>query len=519
MSSQFLDNSHPDRVPVLVVGAGPTGLLLALELARRNIAVRILEAAREPLVASRAKGLQPRTLEIFDDLGLIDQIREDGGEFPRWRSYDGGRFLWEKPIWELLGRGRPVVTPGRPYPASWMIPQWRTEDILREALADLHVAVEYGMEFLWSEEDSRGVTAMVRGAAGEEEIRCRYLVGADGASSAVRRALGIAYPGEPSQTEAYIIADVKADALEPGYWMNWVPDGDQARRLSMCSLPHSDYFQFVAPVPPDQPLPELSLAGLQALFEARTGRGDVALSDARWIVSHRPHTRLADEWRDGSVFLAGDAAHSPPTSPGQGLNLGVQDAYNLGWKLAAVIRGADARLLDTYAAERRPIAAGVLGLLARELIQKGVTAEEAEARQRAIRDDIFHLDHNYRDSSLSRDADATSDGGVRAGDRAPDGLITDMAGRTARLFDLMRGPHLTMLNFVSGPGDRAAAVPPIPGLRVVVVLPSAANHVIRKTYGVTGDMSVQFLVRPDGYVGVRSRKVEDVQDWLHAVFG
>jgi 2-polyprenyl-6-methoxyphenol hydroxylase-like FAD-dependent oxidoreductase len=314
MSSQFLDNGHPDRVPVLVVGAGPTGLVLALELARRNIAVRIVESRREPLVASRAKGLQPRTLEIFDDLGLIDQIREDGGEFPRWRSYDGGRFLSEKPIWELLGRGKPVATAGRPYPASWMIPQWRTEDILREALADHHVEVEYGVEFLWSEEDSQGVTAMVRSGMAEQMIHCRYLVGADGAASAVRRALGIAYPGELSDSEANIVADVKADALEPGYWMNWTPDGDQARHLSMCSLPHSDYFQFVAPLPPDQPMPELSLASLQALFDERTGRGDIALSDVRWIVLHLPHTRLADEWRDGSVFLAGDAAPIPGCS-------------------------------------------------------------------------------------------------------------------------------------------------------------------------------------------------------------
>ena len=512
------DDTDPDtRIPVLVVGAGPAGLVLALELARRNIGVRIVEAETQPHLASRAKGLQPRTLEIFDDLGLIEAVREDGGEFPRWRSYDGARLLWEKPIWDLLGRGRPVATAARPYPGTWMIPQWRTEDILRNALLDRGVTVEFGKEFLWSEEELDGVTAMVRQDGAEQKIACRYLVGADGARSAVRKALGIDFSGETSASELYIVADVKADALEPGYWMNWAPGGDASRRVSMCPLPRSDYFQFVAPLAPDQPVPELSLPTLQALFDERTGRSDMLLSDARWIVSHRPNTRLAEDFRDGSVFLVGDAAHSAPTSPGQGLNISVQDSYNLGWKLAAVLQGAGPDLLNSYEEERRPVAAGVLGVLTRALIQAGLPEEEAEARQAAIRNDIFHLDHNYRDSSLSLDQ-GSGDALVRAGDRAPDGFVTGMSGRPARLFDLLRGTHLLVLNFVSGTNDLASALAPQPGLRVVVVPPTAANHAIRRAFGVT-DGPVQFLIRPDGYVGVRSARAQDLEDWLHRVFG
>ena len=514
MSSQSFGND----LPVLVVGAGPAGLVLALELARRNIAVRVIEIAPAPLLASKAKGLQPRTLEIFEDLGLIDPVQEDGGEFHRWRSYDGAKLLWEKPIWELLGRGKPVATPARPYPATWMIPQWRTEDILRNALLDHGVEVEFGTEFLWSEERSDGVTAAIRAGAGEEKIECRYLVGADGAHSAVRRALGIAYSGETSADELYIVADVKAGALPSGYWMNWAPGGDQSRRLSLCPLPHSEYFQFVAPLPPDQPVPELSLETLQALFDERSGRSDILLSDPRWIISHRPNARLADEMRDGAVFLVGDAAHSPPTSPGQGLNISIQDSYNLGWKLAAVVQGADPALLDTYEEERRPIAAGVLGVLARALIEKGVPPDDAEVRQRRIRDDIFHLDHNYRGCSLSR-VSRGGDAPVQAGDRAPDGPVTGMSGRPVRLFDLLRGTHVMVLNFVTGTNDLASALAPRTGLRVVVIPPTAANHAIRRAYGVGDGAPTLFLIRPDGYVGVRSDRAQDLQDWLHRVFG
>ena len=253
-------------------------------------------------------------------------------------------------------------------------------------------------------------------------------------------------------------------------------------------------------------------------MDERSGRSDIALSDARWIVAHRPNTRLADAMRDGSVFLVGDAAHSPPTSPGQGLNISFQDAYNLVWLLASVMQGADPSLLNTYEEERRPIAAGVLGVLARALTEKGVSAEEAEARQRRIQADIFHLDHNYRGSSLS----AISQGGdvpVQAGDRAPDGPVTGMSGRPVRLFDLMRGPHVMVLNFESGTFVFGLGLALLLGLWVVVIPPTAANHAIRRAYGVADSGPTLFLIRPDGYIGVRSDRSRDLEDWLHRVFG
>ena len=492
-------------LPILIVGAGPTGLVAAIELARRDLPVRIIEANESPLLASRAKGLQPRTLEIFDDLGVIDEIIAQGAAFPRWRSYDRDRLRWEKSVYELLGRDEPMPTPDRPYPSTWMIPQWATEEILRRRLAASGITIEFGVTFLGVAQNADGVTATVRLGDRVDQIRCRYLVGADSARSQVRKALQIPFAGETKEDERYIIADVKAVALGNDVWLNWSIDGDAVRRISMCPLPQSDYFQFVAPLVAGEEEPELSLATLQRLFEERTGRTDVALSDARWIVSHRPNVRLAERFRSGAVFLVGDAAHSPPTSPGQGLNISIQDAYNLGWKLGAAMSGAPDALLDSYEAERRPIAAGVLGVLASQLVTSGMSLEEAERRQQDIRRDIFNLDHNYRDSPLSCERRARP-GRVQAGDRAPDGPVRDAAGVQRRLFDLFRGTHATVLLFdvIDSLSWRSSHAAWNIEIRVVHVRAEDAPTLpsLHDIYDVSPDIPTLFVIRPDGFVGM-----------------
>lgn len=234
--------------PVLIVGAGPAGLVLGIELARRRVPLRIIDSNEAPVLASRAKGVQPRTLEIFEDLGVVEEVILGGAEFPRWRSYEGDRLLWEKSVYEILGRAAiPAPTIDRPYPATWMIPQWRTEEILRRRLAALGIEVELGSKFDRLRQSPDGVVAFIRAHAREEELQCSYLVGADGARSQVRKALAIPFTGETNEHERYIIADVQAEALEKQYWLNWSIGGDSVRRIPMCPLPRSDYFQVVAP--------------------------------------------------------------------------------------------------------------------------------------------------------------------------------------------------------------------------------------------------------------------------------
>ena len=192
-------------------------------------------------------------------------------------------------------------------------------------------------------------------------MRCRYLVGADGGSSFVRKTLGVGFLGETDATDRSIIADVKAAGPDRDHWPMWTNPGNPSNRVSLCPLPATEYFQFVAPVTTDD-VPDLTLESLQAIFEQRSGITGVRLSYLRWATLYRVNVRMADRFRLARVFLAGDAAHVHSPAGGQGLNTGIQDAYNLGWKLGAVLNGAPDSLLDSYEAERLPVAATMLGM-------------------------------------------------------------------------------------------------------------------------------------------------------------
>jgi hypothetical protein len=328
-------------------------------------------------------------------------------------------------------------------------------------------------------------------------------VGADGGRSAVRKALAIPFPGETREDERFLIADVEAPALDHDYWHNWSVGGDAVLRISMCPLPKTACFQFVAPIMPGSPEPDLMLDTLQRLLEARSGRQDIALTKLMWVTLHRTNLRLAARYREGSVFLAGDAAHAPPQAGGQGLNISVQDAVNLSWKLAAALNGAPDALLGSYGAERRAVAAAKLGLLSAELQATGqCNAVEAERRQLAIKEDIFHLELNYRSSPLVREARCDVQG-VQAGDRAPDALTFDPSGQSMRLFDLFRGPQSTLLAFSQDSASVCADA--LKDQRAEIrlhVIDGTVEAPVHEIYGVKAGASTILLVRPDGYIGL-----------------
>ncbi|MEW2178047.1 FAD-dependent monooxygenase [Streptomyces sp. NPDC005406] len=440
---------------VLIVGAGPCGLALACDLARRGVPALLVEQAPTLFPGSRGKGIQPRTREVLDDLGAGDAVREHGGPAPVGMVWQGGERMGEHRMFRVA-----APTDAEPYGEPWMMPQWRTQEILLARLRELGGDVAFSTALTGLAQDADGVTAQLSTGP----VRASYVVAADGGRSTVRRALGIAMTGETVDPAPMLVADVRVaeDALDR---LNWHMMNTDAGFVTLCPLPGTADFQLVAQF--KEGVPDTSPEGVRAVVAERTHLEARDVTEVRWASDFRPRAALADRFRLGRVFLAGDAAHVHSPAGGQGLNTSVQDAYNLGWKLGQVLgHGAPAALLDSYEEERRPIAAEVLGLSTR--IHRGEQERGAAAQQLGL---------GYREGPLS----AGRAGALEAGDRAPDGPSGDR-----RLFDVFRGPHFTLLAVGTD-----AELPEFAGPAVRVHRMDAYE-----AYG-----KGLFLVRPDGYVG------------------
>jgi 2-polyprenyl-6-methoxyphenol hydroxylase-like FAD-dependent oxidoreductase len=399
---------------VLIVGAGPTGLTLALDLLRRGISCRLIEASEAPFTGSRGKGIQPRTLEIFDDLGIIEPILAAGGLYPRLRIHLGPLSVRAG----SLGSSK-QPTASTPYPNLWMVPQSRTEAILRERIHALGGRVEFNTAIVTFRQDQDGVDATFSTG---ETVRAHFLVGCDGSHSTVRKILGLRLEGETIDEKRMLVADVEIDGLDRHNWHLWpfVKGGV----IGLCPLPNTPVFQLTAPA-------ETIRTDVEGMVHRATGH---RIRRVAWQSIYQPAVRMVNRYRAGRVFLAGDAAHVHPPAGGQGLNTGVQDAYNLGWKLAHAMRGGPGSLLDSYESERLPIAAAVLGL-SKHLHQKRTSKRGDLTNQLAL---------HYRGSSLSS---GDMLGSLHPGDRMPDIPLAD----GSRLFEYLRGPHATEFATTEGP--------------------------------------------------------------------
>ena len=403
---------------ILIAGAGPTGLTLAIDLLRRGIKCRLIEGAAAPFIGSRGKGIQPRTLEILEDLGIIEPILAAGGLYPRLRLHLG-------PVWGplsipvgSLGSSRPP-TASTPYPNLLMVEQSRTEEILRERLHTLGGCVEFDTAIVTFRQEEEGIEAELSTG---ETVRADYLIGCDGGRSTVRKVLGLRLEGETLDEKPMLVADLDVEGLDRRHWHVWPLAKGGA--IGLCPLPKTRLFQLIGKA-------ESIGSDLEDVLHRATG---YRVTRVAWQSIYQPAVRMVRRYRVGRVFLAGDAAHVHPPSGGQGLNTGVQDAYNLGWKLAHVMRGGPDSLLDSYESERLPIAAAVLGL-SKQLLQK------RSIKRGSLTD---QLGLHYRDSSLSS-GDAL--GTLHPGDRMPDARLAD----GSRLFDHMRGPHATDVATSEGP--------------------------------------------------------------------
>ena len=486
---------------VLICGAGAAGLTLAIELARRNVPFRLIDKMDRPFAGSRGKGIQPRTQEIFSDLGIIDRIVAIGGLYPPQREYREDGSFTEADVME-----RQEPTPAEPFQIPLLVPQFLTEGVMRERLGELGHRPEFACELTGFEQDEDGVTARLSGKAGEERVRVRYLIGADGGRSFMRHALDIGFPGKTLGVRA-VVGDIFLTGLERDAWHRF-GGGSMTAQISLCPLAGTDMFQLQAPIPMEGDI-DLTAEGLTAMIADRSGRDDVRIQSVSWASAFTMNARLADRYRVGRTFLVGDAAHIHPPTGGQGLNTSVQDAYNIAWKLAATLRGAPDALLDSYEEERRPIAAGMLGL-ASKLLDAANRGDIRRGRE------VHQLDIGYPGSSLALE-EPKRDLGVRAGDRAPDAPVRGAAGQPTRLFEIMKGAHWTLLGYEVVRG----AVAPRQGLHIHTFgfrgdLVDVGGH-FRDAYGVEpGDW---VLVRPDGYIGAitSSDDIEQMEGYLRTV--
>jgi 2-polyprenyl-6-methoxyphenol hydroxylase-like FAD-dependent oxidoreductase len=447
-------------VDVLVVGAGPVGLTAAAELRRHGVECRIVDALPAPPHYAKAVGVQPRTLEVWDTMGLVREALDEAVPLLGQLVFVDGK---PGPRMELR------LPPDVPYTFA-ALPQYATERLLTEHLARFGTAVERGAELRGATEHPDGVEATLATDGRVERVRAQYLVGCDGAHSLVRKTAGLSFEGD-AFPEQYMLGDVEVDwELPAGYAVrssHLDANGAVDDVLVCIPLPGERRYRMSMTVAPELMLTQESSADSSADGVAhglKSGRGpDLAqiqavldrlspepttASSLRWSSTFRISHRLVDRYRNGRLLVAGDAAHIHPPTGAQGMNTGIQDAYNLAWKLALTVRGLGAAgLLDSYDAERHPVGEEVVGRTVRHA-RSGYEADDPAAV--LLRE--AQLLVGYPDSPLVQPADPLTSDGPAPGERAPDcrGLVRDLAQYPQRLFDLLRSPRHTLLLY-AGP--------------------------------------------------------------------
>ncbi|KDQ12569.1 hypothetical protein BOTBODRAFT_56631 [Botryobasidium botryosum FD-172 SS1] len=573
--------SAPQPPSVLVVGAGPAGLVAALSLAQHGVPVRIIEKRTTHQIGARGQTLQPRTLEIFAKFGLLDNILDKSAPMPKMRGYaPNGRDIAKE--WDFFEVLKP--SPGTPYPNPVILPQDITEGVLRDHLQKYGIQPEFGKELVGFQQDDDGVTAQILSLEKEEDseetLRVGWLVGADGAKGIVRKTLSLAFLGETREGEGALIADMKIKHLEHGFWHQW---GDRST-ASVNFLPVSPAprFQLIVIGHVDFPdaVWEGDLTALQEVFNARTGRDDLKFEDLTWISRWKPNIRMAESFSVGRVFIAGDAAHVHSFTGGQGLNSSIQDAYNLSWKLALAHKKlASPSLLSTYSYERLPVIAEMLSVSTRllNLNVPGATggtdslapaiaphaAEGTGATPKAWTrgPHLRQLGVNYRWSTIVvdertqavegdiDDAYGLKGGILRAGDRAPDapGLLDVQKEITITLHGEFSPTLHTALIFAQQDGSinpdilrafdsyNALAHTNSPLVQAIVLYPSAPPSHSRGNlpaskalvdrdghayggYAIGADgPAYVVIVRPDGVVGAIVAGADGIERYFSGV--
>jgi 2-polyprenyl-6-methoxyphenol hydroxylase-like FAD-dependent oxidoreductase len=515
--------ANGDPLDVLVVGAGPTGLTLAAQLQAFGATVRIVDRQLDRVHESRALAVQPRTLEVLRGLGVAEELIVRGNDAVWVQLHAGGRVVRIR----LFGLGLDDTA----FPFLLFVSQAETEQVLGDHLAGRGVPVERGVEVVGFHADLDVVTSTLRRRDGRtEQVHARYLVGCDGAASTVRRGAGIPFKGG-AYPQTFALADLDAGGLDRDAAHAFL---GQEGIVLFFPLGRPASWRMLTMHPslqgrrePAQP----SLEELQALADAFTA-GSVRLHDPVWQTYFGLQHRHATRYQTGRVFLAGDAAHVHSPAGAQGMNTGIQDAWNLGWKLGLVSRGvADEALLDTYDAERRPVGGFVVRFTDRAfavatstnpLVRVLRTQLVPRVLPLALRFDravaygfrtVSQLDIRYRHSPAVQEGRPTLRRGPRAGDRLPDARVA-RDGTTCWLGEALAAPCFQLL-LCGPPGDWHPSQ--LTTLRHRYPDTLTVHHLTRTaTPGALHDLdgqalarlggtgAAQYLVRPDGHIGYRA---------------
>jgi len=485
-----------NQTTVLIIGAGPVGLTLACELARRNIDFRIIERSAVPQHGSRAKALQPRSLEILNDLGIAEVLMPQGYTELSFRKFNGSQMIGETPR---------VVFPRNDtrYHKTLLLPQPKVEAALRNKLEELGGKIEWATELADFTQQYNSIQCRLEHPNWTEELTCTYMVACDGGKSTTRKKLGINFAGETHQAQQLWVGDVEVDGLKPDAWYNWL---SPAFGMAFALFPFKDSstWQLQAVMPPDENgnVPAPTLEGFNQLFKERTHMEGVTFTKSTWQSVYRVNIRRAEKYRAGNAFIAGDAGHVHSIAGGMGMNTGIQDAYNLGWKLAAVINGeAKDSLLDTYGEERIPIADWLLETTShRQQVMLAGAASGKTGFDLLATEDTTQLNLNYRGSSLNSTGLITTSG-LQAGDRAPDVQLAD----DSWLSDKMSGPEWKLLLFGN---EQPAGYRK--GLKII-----KSDDAVKQAYGLQEGI---VLIRPDGYIALIAANAAEVNTYFGSSF-
>jgi 2-polyprenyl-6-methoxyphenol hydroxylase-like FAD-dependent oxidoreductase len=546
---------------VLIVGAGPTGLMMACELARQGVRLRIVDKLATPSGYSKALGVQARTLELFQRLGLADRAVAAGLKIHGLRVHADRRPIARFSLDQIQSQFNFVL----------VLPQSKTEALLRDHLAELGVQVERPVELLniRQTDDYTEATLVHLEDGRQETLQVPWLIGCDGAHSATRKLLGAAFAGRPFE-ESFALADAQADGELARDELSIYLSGGSI--LAFFPLNRDGLVRVVVEHPSSTDVAgEPSIAEFQSAVDSWGPQG-VRLRDPIWMTRFRISQRQVSQYRFGHAFLAGDAAHIHSPLGGQGMNTGLQDAANLAWKLAAVLHGhAQPALLDTYQEERHPVGEMLLrttGAFTRLMTSRNplVGAVRAQLAPRILSVDfvadrvraaLSEVGLNYGGSSIVREENANSWEqlarpllpGPRAGQRAPDAPLTTAAGATTSVFALFRPGRHTFFWFCGGLRDQrtqpawswletkllAEFRDQIDLYRVALASespPAASSDTAAEVVGETlldafgaahriyhAENDTLFAVRPDGYIGYRSHPAdaEKAAAWLRQI--